>query len=408
MKKSILRRYARLIAVTGANVRPGQEVILVAGLDQPRFVEMLVEECYRAGAGKVRVDWVHDALEPLHAQYQSQETLSRVEDWEKARLQRMVEVLPVRIFLESADPDGLAGICQPKYSNALQARALVQKPYRDAIDGRHQWCIAAVPGKAWAKKVYPSLPAKKAVKRLWKEILRTSRADGPDPLAAWEQHNAALQARCDYLNQLDLRRLHYRAANGTDLWVDLIPGARFLAGRETTDQGVAFNPNIPTEEVFTTPLRGGAQGIVFSTKPLSYQGQLIQDFSLRFENGRVVELSAEKNQDLLQSLVDMDEGARYLGECALVPTGSPVDAAGHLFYNTLFDENASCHLALGEGFCECIPEHGQAGREGCRQRGVNDSIVHTDFMIGCKSLDIDGVLADGSQVPIFRKGGWAF
>lgn len=230
MKKSILRRYARLIAVTGANVRPGQEVILVAGLDQPRFVEMLVEECYRAGAGKVRVDWVHDALEPLHAQYQSQETLSRVEDWEKARLQRMVEVLPVRIFLESADPDGLAGICQPKYSNALQARALVQKPYRDAIDGRHQWCIAAVPGKAWAKKVYPSLPAKKAVKRLWKEILRTSRADGPDPVAAWEQHNAALQARCDYLNQLDLRRLHYRAANGTDLWVDLIPG-RPVPGR---------------------------------------------------------------------------------------------------------------------------------------------------------------------------------
>ena len=408
MKKSVLRQYARLIAVKGANVQKGQEVLLYAELDQPEFVTMLVDECYKAGAKKVWVEWMHEPMEILHARYQKQAVLSEVTEWERAKLQHMVDTLPARIFLESADPDGLAGIKQPKYSKAVQARARVRKPYRDAIDNKHQWCIAAVPGVAWAKKMYPKLSKKQAVEQLWKDILYTARADSDDPIGAWNAHNADLQARCDYLNGLQLRSLHYRSANGTDLTVGLIPEGKFAAGSDKTLKGVEYNPNMPTEEVFVSPMRGEAEGIVYSTKPLSYQGQLIDNFSLRFEKGRVVEVKAEKNEALLQSLVDMDEGAHYLGEVALVPKESPISASGLLFYNTLFDENASCHLAIGDGFSSCLEGSENMTLEECHAKGINESIVHTDFMIGSDDLDIEGTTVDGKTVAIFKNGTWAF
>ena len=408
MKKSVLRQYARLIAVKGANIQKGQEVLLFAGLDQPEFVAMLVDECYKAGAKKVNVEWMYDPLEKLHARYQKLSVLSEVTDWERAKLQHMVDTLPARIFLESADPDGLAGIKQPKYSKAMQARAIIRKPYRDAIDNKHQWCIAAVPGVEWAKKMYPKLSKHQAVEQLWKDILYTARADSADPVAAWNAHNEDLQSRCDYLNALRLRWLHLAAANGTDLTVGLIPEGRFSGGSDKTLQGVEYNPNMPTEEVFTSPMRGEAEGIVYSTKPLSYQGQLIENFSMRFEKGRVVEVKAEKNEALLQSLVDMDEGAHYLGEVALVPTESPISASGLLFYNTLFDENASCHLAIGDGFAFCLEGAEEMTLEECRAKGINESIVHTDFMIGSADLNIDGITADGKTVAIFKNGTWAF
>ena len=407
MKKKTLRQYAHLIAAVGANVQPGQEVILMAWLDQPEFVELVAEECYKAGAKKVRVDWMHDPLEKIRADYEEESVLSAVEDWEKARLQHMVDTLPARILLESADPDGLKDVCQPKYSHAMQARSLIRKPYRDAIDNKHQWCIAAVPGVAWAKKMYPKLSGKAAVKQLWKDILRASRADGEDPAAAWEAHNEDLKARCEHLNSLGLRELHYRSKNGTDLRVGLLEDGLFHGGSDDTLQGVTYQPNIPSEEVFTSPRRGAAEGLAVSTKPLSYMGQLIENFSLRFENGRVVEATAEKNGELLNTLLDMDEGARYLGECALVPKESPISASGLLFYSTLFDENAACHLALGEGFCECLRDFAGLTQEECHARGVNDSVIHTDFMIGADDLRIDGLTADGTVIPLFRKGTWA-
>lgn len=407
MKKSLLRNYARLIARVGANVQKGQEVSLTAGLDQPEFVKLLVEECYRAGAKKVRVEWVYDPLQKTHARWQKLPVLSTVEEWEKAKLQHMVDTLPVRIYLESSDPDGLAGI-DPKFFKAMQARALVQKPYRDAIDNRHQWCIAAVPGEAWAKKLYPKLTKHQAVEQLWKDILFTSRADGEDPVAAWEAHNRDLTARRDHLNALRLRELRYSASNGTDFKVGLMPRGRFQAGADTTLQGVTFDPNIPTEEVFTSPDRRTAEGIVYATKPLSFQGQLVENFSLRFENGRAVEVKAEKGQEVLEYIVNMDEASHYLGECALVPKESPIHASGLLFYNTLFDENAACHLALGAGFNECVEGFQDMTNAQLYELGVNDSISHTDFMIGADDLNIDGVTAEGQVVPIFRDGTWAF
>lgn len=407
MKKTVMRSYAKLIVRVGANVQKGQEVRVFASLDQPEFIKMLAEECYKAGASRVTVDWNYPELTKLSARYMKLRDLSETREWEKARMQDMVDHLPVRIFIESEDPDGLRGI-NPKYFKAFAARIKISKPYRDAIDNKHQWCIAAVPGEAWAKKVHPELSKRAAVEQLWKDILYTARADGEDPIADWEEHNRDLKARSKYLNDLHLRELRYRSANGTDFKVGLIPTAEFHAGRDTTMQGVVYDPNMPTEEVFTSPDRRTAEGIVYATKPLSYQGQLIENFSVRFEKGRAVEVKAEKGQDVLEQIISMDEGCHYLGECALVPKESPIHQSGLLFYNTLFDENAACHLALGFGFDECVKGFENMTKEELYEIGVNDAGNHTDFMIGSDDLSIDGVDEHGNVHPIFRNGTWAF
>lgn len=407
MKKTVMRSYAKLIVRVGANVQKGQEVRVFASLDQPEFIKMLAEECYKAGASRVTVDWNYPELTKLSARYMKLRDLSETREWEKARMQDMVDHLPVRIFIESEDPDGLRGI-NPKYFKAFAARIKISKPYRDAIDNKHQWCIAAVPGEAWAKKVHPELSKRAAVEQLWKDILYTARADGEDPIADWEEHNRDLKARSKYLNDLHLRELRYHSANGTDFKVGLIPTAEFHAGRDTTIQGVIYDPNMPTEEVFTSPDRRTAEGIVYATKPLSYQGQLIENFSVRFEKGRAVEVKAEKGQDVLEQIISMDEGCHYLGECALVPKESPIHQSGLLFYNTLFDENAACHLALGFGFDECVKGFENMTKEELYEIGVNDAGNHTDFMIGSDDLSIDGVDEHGNVHPIFRNGTWAF
>lgn len=407
MKKTVMRSYAKLIVRVGANVQKGQEVRVFASLDQPEFIKMLAEECYKAGASRVTVDWNYPELTKLSARYMKLRDLSETREWEKARMQDMVDHLPVRIFIESEDPDGLRGI-NPKYFKAFAARVKISKPYRDAIDNKHQWCIAAVPGEAWAKKVHPELSKRAAVEQLWKDILYTARADGEDPIADWEEHSRDLKARSKYLNDLHLRELRYHSANGTDFKVGLIPTAEFHAGRDTTMQGVVYDPNMPTEEVFTSPDRRTAEGIVYATKPLSYQGQLIENFSVRFEKGRAVEVKAEKGQDVLEQIISMDEGCHYLGECALVPKESPIHQSGLLFYNTLFDENAACHLALGFGFDECVKGFENMTKEELYEIGVNDAGNHTDFMIGSDDLSIDGVDEHGNVHPIFRNGTWAF
>ena len=407
MKQTILRRYARLIARAGVNIQKGQDVIISCDLDQPRFVELLVDECYKAGARKVRVEFSYQPLEKLHVRHQTVTTMARVEEWEKACLEHYIEILPCRIYLTSEDPDGLKGINQKKMAKADQKRFPIIKPYFDRMENKYQWCIAAVPGAAWAKKLFPHLSRGQAMEKLWEAILQTSRVD-EDPVAAWEAHNRDLHDRCAYLNSLGIAELHYKGDNGTDLTVGLIPEAEFQGGTETSLQGISFNPNIPSEECFTSPMRGKAEGIVYATKPLSYQGELIENFSVRFENGKAVEVRAEKNQTLLEQMIAMDEGAAYLGECALVPVNSPISESGLLFYETLFDENAACHLALGMGFTNTIRGYENKTLEECRAMGINDSMEHNDFMIGYEGLDIDAVTRDGRTVPIFRRGRWAF
>lgn len=407
MKKTVLREYAKLIVRRGVNVQKGQEVVIYAGLDQPEFVAMVVEEAYKAKAKKVSVEWSYQPLEKLHYRYRSLKTLGTVEEWQKAKQEYFCENLPCRIYLESDDPDGLKGINQEKMAKARQMQYPILKPYRDRRENKEQWCIAAVPGAAWAKKVFPGMRTSTAMEKLWEAILTTSRVD-EDPMAAWNAHNADLQSRCDYLNSLHIQSLHYTADNGTDLTVGMIPQAKWCGGGETSLQNIFFNPNIPTEECFITPMKGQAEGIVYSSKPLSYRGQLIDGFSIRFENGKVAEVHAQQGEELLKTMVAMDEGAAYLGECALVPQRSPIAESGLLFYNTLFDENAACHLALGMGFADTIVDFQNKTLDECRALGVNDSMIHEDFMIGCDSMNIDAICQDGKVVPIFRSGNWAF
>ena len=407
MKKTVLREYARLIVRCGANVQKDQEVMIYADLDQPEFVKLVVEEAYKAKAKKVMVEWNYQPLSKLHVRYQSVKTLGTVEQWQKERRQHMVDTMPCRIHIISEDPDGLKGMNMAKMAKARQLSYPILKPYADQMEGKHQWTIAAVPGVAWAKKVFPGLPKGKAVEKLWEAILDASRVTD-DPVKAWEQHNADIARRCAYLNGLKIRSLHYTADNGTDLIVGMIPEARFCGGEETTVQGVKFNPNIPTEECFISPMRGKAEGIVYSTKPLSYQGQLIDNFFIRFENGKAVEAKAETGEDLLNTMISMDEGAAYLGECALVPQKSPICESGILYYNTLFDENAACHLAMGMGYQDTIEDYHSKTLEQCRELGINDSMIHEDFMIGCDSMNIDAICEDGKTVAIFRNGNWAF
>ena len=407
MKKAVLREYARLIVRVGANVQKGQEVLIRAGLDQPEFVTMVVDEAYKAKAKKVIVNWEYGPLQKIHVRHQSVTTMGTVEEWEKARQQHYCDVLPVKIFLDSDDPDGLKGVNMEKMAKADKLSYPILKPYADAREGRQQWCIAAVPGVAWAKKVFPGLSKNQAVEKLWEAILATSRVT-EDPVKAWEEHNRDLTEHCDFLNEMNIVSLHYTADNGTDLTVGMIPEAQFCGGDETSLEGVTFNPNIPTEECFISPKRGEAEGIVYSTKPLSYQGQLIENFSLRFENGKAVEVHAEKGEELLKTMISMDEGAAYLGECALVPQASPIAESGLLFYNTLFDENAACHLAVGMGFMDTIKDYHKYTLEQVREMGINDSMIHVDFMIGCDSMNIDATCADGEVIRIFENGNWTF
>ena len=407
MQKTRLKQYARLIARMGCNVQKGQDVFLEAELDQPEFVAMVTDELYKAGARKVVVNFTYQPLTKLHVRHRSVKTLSTVDSYEEARLQYMAEHFPCRLYLVSEDPDGLKGVNLSKMAKGRQGQYPIIKPYRDKIEGKHQWCIAAVPGAAWAKKMFPNLSKRQAMEKLWEAILATSRVD-EDPIAAWENHNRDLKARCEYLNSLGIESLHYTASNGTDLTVGLIAEGVFCGGGETTQQGVFFNPNIPTEECFISPKRGVAEGIVYATKPLCYQGQLIENFYLRFEGGKAVEAKAEVNDALLQEMLNMDEGARYLGECALVPFNSPINETGLLFYNTLFDENACCHLAMGMGYIDTIQGYHDKTLEECRALGINDSMIHEDFMIGTADLSITAHCRDGREVAIFRDGTWAF
>ena len=409
MKKTVLQRYARLIARKGVNIQKGQEVIIYADLDQPDFVRMTVEECYRAGAAKVTVEWDYQPLAKLHYRHRSVKTLSKMEKWEIEKLAHRADKLPAIIYIESSDPDGLRGVNQEKVAKAQKARYPIIKPYRDQMENKYQWCIAAVPGEKWAKKVFPGMRVSAAMEKLWETILYTSRADGDDPLLAWDKHNLDLRKRCKYLNDLGIEELHYTSANGTDFRVGLIPDALFLGGSEyTLGSNIEFNPNIPSEEVFTSPMKGKAEGKVVSTRPLSFRGELIENFSITFHEGKAVDVSAEKNEELLRTMISMDEAAAYLGECALVPYDSPIQNSGVTFCNTLFDENACCHLALGSGFENCIKDYDKYTLEECREKGINDSIIHVDFMIGAEDLSIDAITRDGKVVPIFRDGNWAF
>ena len=408
MNKDTLQKYANLIVKMGVNVQPGQEVIINIEVDQYEFARLLVEECYKAQASKVTVDWSYQEITKLNFNNRTEESLGTVLEWEKAKLQHHVDVNPCRIHIVSQDPDGMKGIDQQKVVAANRARYPIVKPYQDALENKYQWTIAAVPSAAWARKVFPGIDEEEAVAKLWDAILYTARVT-EDPIKEWENHNANLASRSEHLNSLGLVELRYKSSNGTDLKVGLIEDCLFAAGGEyALGSNIFYNPNMPTEEVFTSPKKGLAEGVVYSSKPLSYRGEIIDNFSMVFKDGKVVEVHAEKNEELLKQMVSLDEGASYLGECALVPFDSPISNSGILFFNTLFDENASCHLAIGRGFSNLIKGYENLTQEECEAKGINSSMTHVDFMIGTRDLSIIGVDKEGKEHVIFENGNWAF
>ena len=408
MKKTLLKKYANLIARVGANIQKGQPVFLYVNVNASDFAVMVADACYRAGASEVIVDWQCQPMMKQHVRHMSQKVLNEVSPWQLEKLKFMADELPCRIYIVSDDPDGLNGVNQTKMQKASIAQYPVIKPYREAIENRHQWCIAAAPSYEWAKKVFPELSRHAAYEKLWQAILESVRVtEENDPVEAWRVHNENFLRRCDWLNEKKFEYLTYRSANGTDFTAWLMPEGHWNGGGETTKQGTYFNPNLPTEEIFTSPCKGRAEGTLVATKPLSYQSQLIENFSLTFRDGRVVSCKAEKGQPLLEKMISMDEGASMLGELALIPCDSPINNTGILFYETLFDENASCHVALGRGFNDCIDGYMDKTNEECKALGVNDSMIHVDFMIGAPDMEITG-WKNGRATPIFKNGEWAF
>lgn len=408
MNKKILKNYAKLIVEVGANVQKNQDVIVNASIDQKELVTYVVQHCYKRKARKVSVKWSCEDVSKLGYKHQKEKTLSEVSPVVIAEYEQYVKLLPAMIHIISDDPDCFNGLDVKKISSANVAVRKAIMPYKQAMDNKYQWVIAGAASEKWAKKVFPELSKKKAIEKLWEAILFTSRCN-ENPIQAWKEHNTLLKKNASHLNELGLDYLHYTSKNGTNFKVWLMNESVWHAGADkVVGTTVMFNPNMPTEECFTTPAKGRAEGIVYSSKPLSYEGKLIENFSIRFKDGKAVEVHAEKNEETLKSMINADATAGYLGEVALVPFTSPINQTGLLFFNTLYDENASCHLALGRGFTNCVKDYENRKYEDMIKMGVNESVIHVDFMIGTEDLSIVGVNKKGDKIDIFKNGTWAF
>ena len=403
-----LRDYARLLAKRGINVQKGDEVWVEASLDQPEFVRMTVEELYKAGAAYVEVHWSDDLTTKIRYKKEKLSQLSKIRSYQLARWKYRAKKLPSTLYIMAEDPNVFNGVNHDKLRKARMKTYPKIKPFRDSMDGKYKWCIAAVPNVNWAKMVFPGEADDVAVAKLWDAILSTSRVDGNDPVKNWEEHNKNLQEKRKQLESFNLVELQYRSSNGTDFKVGLDEYRVWGGGCDVVLGKGDFNPNIPSEEVFTSPVAGKAEGLLVASKPLSYNGALIEDFSIRFKDGKVCEVKARTNQKLLEQMVSMDEGASMLGECALIAYDSPIRKTNLLFYNTLFDENAACHFALGAGFPDCIKGGLEMTHDQLVEHKMNDSMIHVDFMVGTADLDVVGITKDGKKVQIFKDGNWAF
>lgn len=402
-----LDRLAEVAIKVGLRLQPGQDLLLTAPVEALPLVRRIAEHAYKAGAGVVTPFFSDPEITLARFRHAPDASFDRAPAWLYDGMGKAFDENTARLAIVGDDPMLLAEEDAEKVGRANKANSIAYTPARERITGFDiNWNIVAWPGTAWARRVFPDLPVDEAVARLADAIFAASRVDADDAVARWEAHNAVLRERSDWLNGQNFHALHFTAP-GTDLTVGLADGHEWMGGASTAKNGITCNPNIPTEEVFTTPHAARVEGHVSSTKPLSHQGSLIDNIRVRFEGGRIVEAKASRGEKVLEKLLDSDEGARRLGEVALVPHGSPISQSGLLFYNTLFDENAACHIALGQCYAKCFKDGGSLTREQIAERGGNESVIHVDWMIGSNEMDIDGVHEDGSRVPVFRKGEWA-
>ncbi|MDR2036141.1 MAG: aminopeptidase [Coriobacteriales bacterium] len=404
-----LQKYAQLIIRSGCNLQPGQELLLSASTDTCEFARIVTAEAYKQGARRVTVRFADEKITRLHYENCALEVFESFPQWQALLNNSMAAEGAAVLMLLSEDPLALVGIDQKKLVAQSRASYEACKPYHDTIsEGKLVWCIVGAAAPGWASHVYPDLPVDVAVEKLWQAILATVRVDAEDPVAAWEEHRSSFNERKAWLNAQGFDRLHYKNSLGTDLVVGLNDKGLWQGGGDVTVTGTEFFPNMPTEEIFTTPNRLRADGVVYSSMPLIHYGSPVEDFSITFKDGKVTRCTARVGQDVLEAIFSVDEGAGRLGECALVPWSSPIQQSGVLFYNTLYDENASCHLAVGKGFSDCFEGGQQMSEDELLAAGVNKSATHVDFMIGTADLSIDGIKPDGSVLPLFEQGNWVF
>jgi len=411
---SLLVSYGELAVRVALNLQPGQRLFIIGplanggvSLDAAPLVRAVAESAYRHGAQYVEAIWGDEALQLARFRHAGRDTFGEFSAWLPDALVRHVEAGHAVLSIYANDPDLLKDEPTDLVSSVQQTVGKAVRPFREFISSnRTNWSVIAAPSQAWADVVFPGLPVDERVPHLWEQIARLCRLDRPDPLLAWEDHLAALAARRDLLNERRYAALKYRGP-GTDLSIGLVPGHVWVAGRSNSAAGHPFAPNLPTEEVFTMPHKDRVDGIVQATKPLSYGGTLIDGFSMRFEAGRVVRVEARQGQEMLQKLVETDEGAARLGEVALVPHSSPIAQSNVLFYNTLFDENAASHVAIGSAYRFTMDGGEALSPEEFERAGGNRSATHVDFMIGSSDLDIDGIREDGGAEPLMRAGEWA-
>lgn len=407
INEKIKEKYAELALRTGVNLQKDQALMINAPIEGADFTRDVVRKAYEMGAKNVHINWVDDELTLLKYENVSDEVLTDIPQWRVDMQDSFAEDGAAVLNIRSTNPDLLKDIDPARVAKATKASSEAMKNFRQyTMNDKIAWSIISIPTGDWAQKIFPDKSKEDAVESLWDAIVKIVRVDQDDPVAAWDAHNATLKTAREVLNDKNYQKLIFKAP-GTDLELELPKGHIWKGGAAETEGGVTFNPNMPTEEVFSLPHKYGVNGTVASTKPLNYGGSLIDDFSLTFKDGKVVDFKAEQGEDTLKHLLDTDEGAKRLGEVALVPHESPVSQSGLVFYNTLFDENASCHIALGKAYPTNLENGSMMDEDELDKHGVNDSLTHVDFMIGSEKLDIDGVKPDGTTEAVFRNGTWA-